>query len=53
MIGDIEMKNKKLVIAITIVIVILACIGAAAGLYAAVEAGIIPNPHGAVMTLNV
>ena len=47
------MKNKKLVIAIMIVLVVLTCIGTAVGLYLAVEAGIIPNPHGALMTFRV
>ena len=47
------MKNKKLVIAIIVVLVVLTCIGTAVGLYLAVETGIISNPHGALMTFRV
>ncbi len=38
-------KNKRLIIAITVVVILLACIGAVAGLYMAVESGLIRNPH--------
>ncbi|MCP4541107.1 MAG: hypothetical protein GY832_28570 [Chloroflexi bacterium] len=48
-------KNKRLIVAVTAVVILLACIGAVAGLYMAVESGLIPNPHasgGAIQVLG-
>ncbi len=46
-------KNKRLIIAITVVVILLACIGTVVGLYVAVESGLIPNPHASGAAIKV
>jgi len=46
-------KNKRLIVAVTVVVIVLACIGAVAGLYVAVESGLISNPHASGAAIKV